>query len=190
MTEAEAERLLDLAQAELGGMGAGYRRHVINVYRETIGFDDGQLALENPAPIEAEPELPGTFVRGPVESIGLQPAEHEHQAPKVRTSDPDPSREAALQNAPRRSSQRGRILELLCIIPSGRGYLAEELSEQTGIPLNALSTRMSELVKGGWANTHGLKRETKHGVVATTYQATMKARLHFREQADEALRAA
>lgn len=95
--------------------------------------------------------------------------------------------EGADVEAPRRETQRGRIIELLATEQVGKAWLAEEIAEQTGFPLNSVSTRMSELVERGWASGAGPKRETRHGEKATTYVPTKKTLDHFREEAERAL---
>lgn len=175
MTREEAQNLLQVAQDELGGIPHAHQTHVLNAYAELYGFEDGQLKLAEPHSREAEELLPQV----PRET-----------GPKARASDPDSSHRAALDNAPRRHSQRGRIIEMLATEKIGKAWLAEEISEQTGIPLNSVSTRMSELVVGGWANAAGPKRETRNGEMATTYVPTIKTREYFRHQVDQALAAA
>ena len=91
---------------------------------------------------------------------------------------------------PRRETQRGHILELLATIEVGKAWLAEEIAERTGFPLNSVSTRMSELVAEGWASGDGPKRATKAGEKATTYVPTKKTLDRFRQEVDRALAAA
>lgn len=75
-------------------------------------------------------------------------------APKHRSSDPDASRKADLQNAPVRNSQRWKVLRYLAGL-TGTGQTASEIAGALGMPLNSISTRMSELVQGGWVAVVG-----------------------------------
>lgn len=168
MRRDEAQKLLQVVQDEIGGLPVGHQAHVLNVYEELYGLDNAQLSLGN----EAQPTRPL------------------RQAPKARRSDPMPSHRAALDNAPRRESQRHRIIELMATMWVGKAWLAEEISDQTGIPLNSVSTRMSELVNGGWVGDAGPKRQTRHGEQATTYVPTKKTLDYFREEVEQALAAA
>lgn len=109
------------------------------------------------------------------------------ESPKARSTDPPTSKAAAVHNRPRASSQRGRLLEAIVFhsnpAPGPRaryGLTAEEAAEATGIRLNSASTRMSELLRGGWIAEHGT-RETEAGEQATVYVATAKA--HHRADA-------
>jgi hypothetical protein len=98
--------------------------------------------------------------------------------PKSRTADPNTSKQAAWENAPRRGTQRAKILRLLILDHKGDGsglnrheiqkYLPE-------IPIDSLSTRMSELKQGGWAYATGETRKTQHGVDAEVLAWTGKA---------------
>lgn len=173
MRRDEAAQLLALAHEEVGRLPASHRQHVLNVWAETVGFEDAQLQLQaNPEPaVAAAPAL-------------------DPQGPKARSADPSTSHRASLDNAPRRESQRGRILELLATQSVGKAWLAEEIAEQTGIPLNSVSTRMSELERGNWVSGTGPKRRTKAGEMATSYVPTPRALDQFRRQVAEALAAA
>jgi hypothetical protein len=173
MKRDEAQKLLQIVEDELGGIPHGHQTHVLNAYAELYGFDDGQLVLTEPHGREfAVPR--GTL----------------RQAHKARRFDPPSSQRASLDNAPRRESQRHRIIELMATIQVGKAWLAEEIADQLGIPLNSISTRMSELVAGGWVGDAGPKRETRHGEPATTYVPTKKTLDHFREEVERALVAA
>jgi hypothetical protein len=181
MTRDEAQKLLQVAQDELGGIPHGHQTHVLNAYAQLYGFDDdAQLRLAEPHSREVAAPTP----------IRPQPTVPRETVAKARASDPATSHKAALDNAPRRSSQRGRILETLVTVQVGKAWLAEEISDQTGLPLNSVSTRMSELVAGEWVSGAGPKRQTRNGEMATAYVPTYKALEHFRQEADQALAAA
>lgn len=115
--------------------------------------------------------------RGPQMALG----EAVPDTPKSRSTDPPTSKAAAVHNRPRAGSQRARLLEAIVFhsnpAPSPRtryGLTAEEAAEATGIRLNSASTRMSELLRGGWISEHG-ERRTEAGENATVYVATAKA---------------
>lgn len=77
--------------------------------------------------------------------------------PKARGSDPDTSKTAALRNEPKRGSQRAQIVELL--VRERGGKTASDVAERLSIPLNSISTRMSELVRGGWIDIRGTREQ-------------------------------
>ena len=111
----------------------------------------------------------------------LQLGEAVPESPKARSTDPSTSKEAAVHNRPRAGSQRARLLEAIVFHstpgPGPRprnGLTAEEAAKQTGIRLNSASTRMSELLRGGWIEESG-QRRTEAGENATVYVATAKA---------------
>lgn len=97
---------------------------------------------------------------------------------KARATDPDTSKRAA--RAVRATSQRGRILVSMM---HARAYrmphqtshpclLAEGIAEILDLPLNSVSTRMSELVRGdggGPLVMEGPVADTQHGTKALTY---------------------
>lgn len=82
---------------------------------------------------------------------------------KTRHSDPSTSRNAAKLAYPRGEGQRRRILE--AIADSDHGLTADEASLATGIPYVSCSTRISELLQGGWAVRSGT-RLTRNGASA------------------------
>jgi hypothetical protein len=94
--------------------------------------------------------------------------------PKHRKTDPAASRKADLQNLPVRDSQRWKVLRYLSSLTSGK--TASEIAEGTGIPLNSISTRMSELVQGGWAEVRG----ERHG--KSVYVPAGRARQQFGQE--------
>lgn len=80
----------------------------------------------------------------------------------------------------RRGTQRLHIVHHLAgltdlLAPEGK--TADEISSETGMPLNSISTRMSELVTGGWVKVCG-ERGGK-----SAYVATAKAVSYFQGQA-------
>ncbi len=72
-------------------------------------------------------------------------------------------------------SQRYRIVQHLCSLGllSDEGQTADEIHATIHIPLNSVSTRMSELIRFGWVTTPG-EYQGK-----TRYAATDKAHAHF-----------
>ena len=96
------------------------------------------------------------------------------EAPKHRSSDPQASKKADLQNVPVRNSQRWKVLRYLSSVTSGK--TASEIAEATGMPLNSISTRMSELVQGGWAVVNG------EWMGKSVYVATGRARQQFGQE--------
>ncbi len=97
--------------------------------------------------------------------------------PKSRSTDPRTSKAAALANKPRAGSQRARLLEAI-VGRDPTGMTAEQASRATSIRLNSASTRMSELMRGGWIQESGETRRTSTGERAIVYVATEKARFH------------
>lgn len=94
--------------------------------------------------------------------------------PKSRTTDPNTSKTANYHNAGRRGSQKRRILE--AVVEAGvRGLTADEAAKVTRLPLNSVSTRFSELVRGGFVvYSQGGERRTERGEKATVYIPTPK----------------
>jgi len=79
----------------------------------------------------------------------------------------------------RRGTQRWRIVHHLAGLTdlfASEGKTAAELSSETGMPLNSISTRMSELITGGWVSVCG-ERNGK-----SSYLATSKAVSYFQGQ--------
>jgi hypothetical protein len=96
-----------------------------------------------------------------------------HAGPKVRSGDPATSRRAALDNLPRRNNQYRRIITLLADRPSWTPT-AEEIGAQSGIRLNSVSTRLSELERAAWVNV--IDRSGKR----QTYQISTRGLLRYR----------
>lgn len=150
----DAMLLLETADEVLGvPVTAGHRADILQAWQAKLAERDPQLRLG-----EAVPETP-----------------------KVRSTDPPTSKAAAVNNRPRAGSQRARLLEVVVFhsdpAPGPRpkyGVTAEEAAKATGIRLNSASTRMSELLRGGWVAEQG-ERETEAGEKATVYVATAKA---------------
>jgi hypothetical protein len=149
----DAMALLETADEVLGvPVTAGHRADIIQAWQRKREEDGEQLRL------------------------GAAP-----DTPKARSTDPPTSRKAAVHNQPRAGSQRARLLEAIVFhsnpAPGPRprnGLTAEEASKMTGIRLNSASTRMSELLRGGWIAEQG-ERVTEAGEKATVYVATAKA---------------
>lgn len=93
---------------------------------------------------------------------------------KVRSTDPGTSRRAALEALPRQGGQRRRILE--AILQTGiRGLTYDDVSERLHMRGVSVSTRISELARGGWIESHG-ERKTSAGAMAAVWVATERAR--------------
>lgn len=98
----------------------------------------------------------------------------------ARRSDPDTSKDAALEVFPRSGSQRRKIFDAIAAAGEN-GLTSEEVSESTGIAFARSSgPRISELKRGGWIEPNGtrpgtLKAEqevlvlTEKGRVACSY---------------------
>lgn len=97
-----------------------------------------------------------------------------HPAPetKARRSDPSTSKAAALAALPRAGTQRLRVLEALLSGPK----TADEIARWTGISYVSVSTRVSELVTGGWAYRTGETAVTSAGGSGEVVRLTGRAR--------------
>lgn len=84
-------------------------------------------------------------------------------------------------------SQRYRIAAHLCSLGllSDEGETADQIHHATGIPLNSVSTRMSELLRAAWVVEAGTAPNGK-----TRYAATPKAKQHFQGEAERKAAAA
>jgi hypothetical protein len=111
-------------------------------------------------------------------------ARAEGAAHRARTTDPATSHAAAEDTRVTRENQRGRIVAACArwiadvnTIRAAAGRTlptAEQLTEYTGIPLNSVSTRLSELCDAGYlrvADDHG---RTAAGHRASRYDVTEK----------------
>jgi hypothetical protein len=110
----------------------------------------------------------------------VAPAEVDVDGPKARTSDPDTAKLAALRNKPKRGSQRAKIVDLLVDearaaggVAGFRGITASGIANRLSIPLNSISTRMSECERGGWVAVRGTVFEA--GADRSLYIPTEKA---------------
>lgn len=92
---------------------------------------------------------------------------------KARVTDPLTSKRAARLARPRAGSQRERILQAIIDAPLGLNY--DEAAEATGIVSVSVSTRISELAKGGWIERAGERETSAHGQAAV-WVASAKAR--------------
>ena len=98
---------------------------------------------------------------------------------KARSTDPDTSHESAKIVFPRRPSQRRRILLSFFNVPYDQGQTAWEIHEAVGLPLNSVSTRMSELERGGWVVVKGDRRNSDQGNPNQIYRLSMAAMNEF-----------
>lgn len=93
------------------------------------------------------------------------------------------SRRAALDNWPRRGSQRDRVLKALIRRPS----TDDELTQLTGLLPNSVRPRRIELVEGGFVTEllddegQPVKRETRTGSKAQVWTATVDTRARMLE---------
>lgn len=145
--------------------------------------DGAEWFLVDPAPLlqaEAQGILvytpPGGGTRG--RAIGRGGVWRQHScadaaAIKARSTDPDTSKASARQNLVRRDNQRGRIVRVL--VEADTPLLPDDVVSRTGIPLNSVTTRMAELVRGGWA-VECDPRTTQRGGRGLTYAPSDKAK--------------
>lgn len=90
----------------------------------------------------------------------------------VRPSDPETSLEAALSIAPRTGTQRRAILDAF---GEGDAWTHQDLEAQfPDFSPSSVRTRCSELVKGGWIQDSGHRRETEAGLRAVLWTRTPK----------------
>lgn len=95
-----------------------------------------------------------------------------------RRTDPATSANAALKNLPRSGSQRDRALVMVAV-SGDRGCTRDELQRRTGIDLQSLSPRISELKSGGWIEAAPTTRPSDEGADMEVYILTQKGRLEF-----------
>lgn len=101
-----------------------------------------------------------------------------------RATDPATSRKSAVSVYPRSGTQRYRAFA--SILATGeRGATVSELIETTGLPHQTISTRVSELKRGGWVEPRG-ERTGDFGTAQTVHVATAKAREAFASQLEAA----
>jgi hypothetical protein len=93
---------------------------------------------------------------------------------KFRSSDPITSRLAAFENLPLKDTQRRALLDIHLAHPLG--LTNDELDTLSAIALNSLTTRVSELSRGGWLEDSGLTRPTRNGIHAVVWRVTQKAK--------------
>lgn len=89
-----------------------------------------------------------------------------------RSSDPSTSRISALRNYPRSGTQRSRILDLALDLGDVTTF---ECLGRLGLRHETASTRISELVRGGWLEDSGRTRESPAGGVQTVWRPTRAA---------------
>ena len=95
----------------------------------------------------------------------------------ARGTDPDTAKLAALKRLPLKGSQRREILELH--VRYHRGLTDSELKELTDMVHDSLTTRRSELVRGGWLEDSGMVRVNEHGIDCVVWRLSAYARKHF-----------
>ena len=95
----------------------------------------------------------------------------------ARQSDPDTAKEAALRRLPLKGSQRRELLELHGAYP--RGLTDSELKTFTSMVHDSLTTRRSELVRGGWLEDSGTVRLNEHGIDCVVWRLSAHGRGHF-----------
>jgi hypothetical protein len=91
-----------------------------------------------------------------------------------RATDPSTSRRSAIDIYPKTGSMRGRAFAVI-LAAGDRGATVSEVIASTGIPHQTISTRLSELKRGGWVVARG-ERRGDHGMAQDVLVATDKAR--------------
>lgn len=91
---------------------------------------------------------------------------------KARRSDPSSARRAAVLAFPRQQNQRRRLLEAVRTL-GGATY--EEAANATGIAGVSASTRLTELLDGGWLQRTADTRPTSNGGDASVLVLTAEA---------------
>lgn len=123
--------------------------------------------------------------RGGVFAVGVVQSPSENAVGGVRRSDPSTSTDAALANFPNSGGQRHAALE--AIAARGlRGATRDELQRDTGLDLQSLSPRVSELKRGGWVEVDG-ERASDTGTPMEVYVLTAKGRGHYAPTTDPAM---
>lgn len=89
----------------------------------------------------------------------------------ARHTDPDTSKRAALEHAPKAGGQRALALE---IIAHAWGLAAFEIEQRTGV--RGIWKRLSELEAGGWVFTSGERLCPATEKAQQVYYATAKGR--------------
>lgn len=84
---------------------------------------------------------------------------------------PETSHLAAITNAPRSGTQRGRVLA--AIVARG-GLTDDEIGRVVRLPGNAVRPRRGELVQGGFVADSGHRRPSVQGNPAVVWEATPK----------------
>jgi hypothetical protein len=165
------------AEGKKGLMGAVERiEREMLIMAEDCGYDP-QTPLQSGQALQLYVEALESLLTTTAEQLQQcqtqrqRPEREMGDQPKTRKADQAHVRETALRNAPRRGSQRDLIVRQLW--RSAVPRTAEQLADSTGIPLNSVSTRMSELLVGGWVEERGTAR-TQHGGRATIYRLTLK----------------
>lgn len=97
---------------------------------------------------------------------------------KSRHGGPGTSPAAAKLNFPSSGSQRGRALAEVQA-RGAAGATRDELQVATGIDLQSLSPRISELKDGGWIEPNGQTRTSDEGAQMEVYVLTLRGRSHF-----------
>jgi hypothetical protein len=91
---------------------------------------------------------------------------------KARRSDSATAKKAAKNAEPRQGTQRFRCLDAIASFRHGLTY--EEVARETRLPAVSCSTRMSELLTGGFVERSGQTRKTLNGGDADCLVVTAK----------------
>jgi hypothetical protein len=103
----------------------------------------------------------------------MQESPVENRVGPYRKTDPDTSKRAAYDNAPRSGSQRHRVL-LALSIACEKGLTRDEVSEALELPDSSADGRIWELIQGAWAEDTEDERVTRHGSMAKVVVLTDK----------------
>ena len=113
-----------------------------------------------------------------IESLRQVPARAldnvEDAAVKVARDATATSRKAAFKLLPRSGSQRRKVLDVYVrLYPAA--LTDDDVSRETGLPLNSVRPRRLELVEGGWLNKSSVVKKSDAGNDAQTYFASARA---------------
>lgn len=90
--------------------------------------------------------------------------------------------EAAYRVMPRTGTQR--MIVLLAIGAAGDyGLTDQEIAEQTGLYLYSAAPRRNELLRGGWVEDSGYRRDTGRGGQGIAWRLTTRGRFELDPQA-------
>jgi hypothetical protein len=109
----------------------------------------------------------------------LAPLTAESPERKARRGDRDTAKAAARLAWPKAESAKDRLVRAIAAAPTG--LTAEQAAQQSGVPYQSTSTRVTELVRGNWLRETGQVRPTTTGADAAVLALTEQARAKLRE---------